>query len=88
MICERNNEHNYYNLSFPTNNGKFQYQEREFDQVINFQVKEVGVAFWNLSITPQNNSWVVVKNLRIHFFRSIRRLMITHLKLNVFTEHH
>jgi hypothetical protein len=48
-------------------------------------LKGVGVAFWYLSITPQNNSRAVVKNLGILVCRSILRLTITDLKLNIVT---
>ena len=51
-------------------------------------VKGVGVAFWYLSITPQNKSRVVVKILRILVCRSSLRLTITHLKVNLGTSHH
>ncbi len=51
-------------------------------------LKGVGVAFWYLSITPQNSSRAVVKNLRILVCRSSLRLTITHLKVNLVTSHH
>ena len=53
-----------------------------------WQIKGVGVAFWYLSITHQNNSRAVVKNLRILVCRYIIRLTITHLKLKIVTSHH
>ena len=53
----------------------------------NIGFKGVGVAFWNLSIVPQNNSRTVVKNLRILVCRSNLRLTIKHLKLKIVTSH-
>ena len=50
-------------------------------------LKGVGVVIWYLSIPPQNNFRAVVKNLRIVVCRSILRLTITHLKLNIVTSH-
>jgi hypothetical protein len=61
---------------------------QKFENCSNTKIKGVGVAFWYLSITPQNNSKAVVKNLRILVCRSILRLTMTHLRLKIVISHH
>ena len=57
-------------------------------QYVKISLNGVGVAFWYLSITHQNNSKAIVKNQRKLVRRSIFRLTITHLKLKIVTSHH
>jgi hypothetical protein len=62
--------------------------EKSLTLVWFLDIKGVGVAFWYLSITPQNKSRAVVKNLRILVCRSILHLTSTYVKVNIVTSHH
>jgi hypothetical protein len=62
------------------------YDNVKINQLILFN--GVGVAFWYFSITPPNNSRVVVKNLRIIACRSGLCLTIQYVILKIGKPHH